>query len=281
VTRWQSRMVIVALGGYASWALFHHVTQNWQSDCVSRRYLPAQDMVTCTWFTTWSGAVQLIVSALPGVFLALGAIAWSAWRHDPEPGSMTGRGAGRRSGLFLIAGAAALLIVGFLPWYAVRWKGVSDVSFTSPNNPPPVSIHHSYASAWEASSHWSIGLLLIAAAAALGAMALWSGPAMPRVARALVVLCLVVGVAELATQWWLLVRPVRPGIPGLRIFTGQVPARYLPGYIGRNALVWTNFPGIRQGPTGIAFASSAVALLVSGWLALRLLVGRRVKTFVS
>jgi hypothetical protein len=101
-------------------------------------------------------------------------------------------------------------------------------------------------------------------------------------AVATVAVCVLAGTAELAAQWWLLLRPVHDGRFSVILTSEPPPRRYLPGYIGGDANHWLTFRGYEHsGPTAVAFAASALAGAASIWLGVRVLASRRKRTVVA
>jgi hypothetical protein len=220
----------------------------------------------CSWFTTWSLTVRVLVSVLPGVVLAIGALVWPSYDGLSEPAGRA-RFAGREWAIVAALAALVLVVAGFLPWFADTWAdGQSGTA-------------HSHASGWASSSHWSRGLIFVAVALAVFAAFAWWRRTVPVAGIAVVAVCLVIGVGELSAQWWLLLRPVHHGrtIAVIRIFDDAhpEPAKDRIGYIGRDALLWIRGGGYRAAPTAVAYAASALTYLMAAVVGAALLRDRR------
>jgi hypothetical protein len=268
VTRWQGRITIVVLAALASWAAIDRITSGWRTDCAPRRYsIPG--LVSCSWWTTWPSAVRVLLSVLPGIVIATSALIVSPGRiRMPREPDVAGPPP-RLWGGVVVVGSLALLGLGFLPWFSKTWSG-SPLPGESPTN-------HSSASAWSASSHWSLGLLLVGGALIGGAVIFLRRQSLPTPGLAVLLTCLVVGVGELSAQWWDLLRPRLPGQPRLVVFTGPGPPDMQIGYIGRDhPLVWISNSVYHSGPTAAALIGSAAAVVMGLGLTWQLfLAGRR------
>jgi hypothetical protein len=233
--------------------LISRVTRGWQADCVPHTLLSSE--MRCSWFTTWSPTVRVVVSVLPGALLAVGALAWSAYDRASRPAGMSVRLAGRGAAIVATMAALALVVAGFLPWFGDTWAdGRTGTA-------------HSHASGWASSSHWSRGLIFMAVGLAVFAAFVWWRRTVPIAGMALVAVCLAIGIGELSAQWWLLLRPVHHGrtLAVIRIFDDAhpQPPQDRIGYIGRDALLWIRGDGFRSGPTAVAYVASALAYVVA------------------
>jgi hypothetical protein len=186
-------MVVVVLGGCASWSLISHVTRGWQADCVPRRFL--SDEMRCSWFTTWSPTVRVLVSILPA---CCSPSALSRGRRttgrpsQPAPG--TSLADDRRFSWRWQRRAGHRRATGRVVWSSSQWRWPSSRRSRGAAVP-------SRSRAWRSS---------------------------PRI-----------------------------------------------GYIGRNALLWIRGDGFRSTPTPIAYAATAFAYLMTGFVGTALLAARR------